>query len=110
VLTINPAGNADGAVFDERDLLFQRIRGVSTRPSAGNYAGGDPTTFNRPGGSGTTASTFTMNYDKNRNLVESVDAVSNGGTSSSVGGGGARPPVPQNPKQTPKKENQKTPK
>jgi YD repeat-containing protein len=52
VFTIYPEGNADSSVYDERDLLFQLIRGASSRPSAGMYASGDPTSFNRPGGSG----------------------------------------------------------
>src|SRR5262249_46027232 len=50
VLTIYPEGNADSFVYDERDLLFQSTRGAATRPSAGQYAAGDPTTFDRPGG------------------------------------------------------------
>ncbi|MBA3708813.1 MAG: hypothetical protein H0W83_08355, partial [Planctomycetes bacterium] len=82
VLTVYPAGNAESAVYDERDLVFQSIRGTSTRPSAGLYAAGDPTAFNRPGGTGTVASTVTRNYDKNRNLTEFVDAADTDGNAS----------------------------
>jgi RHS repeat-associated protein len=82
VLAIHPEGNADSSVYDERDLLFQTIRGASSRPSAGKYASGDPSTFNRPGGSGTTPSTMTYNYDKDKNIVESVDAADTDGDSS----------------------------
>lgn len=91
MLTIYPEGNADSSVYDERDLLFQSIRGTSTRPTAGLYAAGDPTTFNRAGGSGTTTSTFTYNYDKNKNLVETVDAEdtdSNSSNGSTIAGAG----------------------
>lgn len=87
VMTIRPAGNADSAVYDERDLLFNSIRGAATRPAAGLYAATDPTNFNRPGGAGTLPSTTTYNYDRNKNLVESVDAEDNGGTKSSIAGG-----------------------
>lgn len=88
VLTIYPEDNADGAVYDERDLLFQSIRGISTRPPVGLYTGNDPTTFNRPGGAGTEPSILTNNYDQNRNLVEMVDAESNGGAGSNFAGVG----------------------
>jgi RHS repeat-associated protein len=88
VLTIYPATNASGAVYDERNLLFQSIQGVVTRPAAGLYVSGDPTMFNRPGGAGTVASFFTYNYDKNGNQIESVDAEPNGGTPSTIAGVG----------------------
>jgi RHS repeat-associated protein len=88
VLTIYPEGNADSAVYDERDLLFQSTTGADARPSAGHYAMTDPTTFNRPGGAGTQPSTTTRNYDLNRNLTEIVNAQSNGGTQSTIAGAG----------------------
>ena len=88
VLTIMPDGNASSSVYDERNLLFQSTTGTSTRPTAGLYASGDPTTFNRPGGSGTTASTVTYNYDQNANQIETVSAVSHGGITSSIAGAG----------------------
>jgi len=88
VLTIYPEGNANGSVYDERDLLFQSTRGRLTRVSAGLYAVQDPTVFNRPGGADTKPSITTNNYDKNRNLIEIVDAEPNGGTGSSIAGVG----------------------
>jgi RHS repeat-associated protein len=91
VLTIEPAGNATASVYDERDLLFQSIRGADTRPALGLYAAGDPTTFNRPGVdpmNPTPPSTFTFNYDLNANLIESVDAENNGGIHSMIAGVG----------------------
>ena len=88
VLTIFPEGNAEGARYDERDLPWQVIRGVSTRPAAGLYAETDPTTFDRPGGAGTRPSITTQNYDGNENLVESVDAEPNGGAVSTRSGVG----------------------
>jgi len=88
VLVIYPEGNADATEYDERNLVFHGTRGASSRPSSGKYASGDPTTFNRPGGSGTTASSTTFNYDKDGNMIEVVDAVGNGGASSSIAGSG----------------------
>jgi len=91
VLAIYPAGNANSWVYDERELLFQETRGASTRPTAGLYASGDPTTFDRPGGAGTAPSRFTYNYDKNQNLVETVDAEDTDGSavnSSVIAGNG----------------------
>lgn len=88
VMVIHPEGNADVIRYDERDLVFQRVSGASSRPAEGVYFSGDPTTFDRPGGSGTTPSTVTYNYDGNRNLVEVVDALHHGGTTSSIAGAG----------------------
>ncbi|MBI1927157.1 RHS repeat protein, partial [Candidatus Poribacteria bacterium] len=73
-LTIYPEGNADSAVYDERDLLFRSTRGDAS--------------FVRPGGAGTVPSTTTYNYDQNQNLIEGVDAEPNGGTSSTIAGVG----------------------
>jgi YD repeat-containing protein len=88
VMTIEPEGNADAALYDERDLLFQSIAGASARPAAGLFAAADPTTFNRPGGAGTPPGVFTYNYDRNGNLIESVDAQANGGATSLIAGVG----------------------
>jgi hypothetical protein len=82
VLVIYPEGNADSWEFDERDLTFKHTRGASTRPAAGKYAAVDPTTFNRPGGAGTTPSTTVTNYDRNKNVIESVDAADTDGDAS----------------------------
>lgn len=86
VLEVLPEGNANGAVYDERDLLFQSIRGLEARPAAGLYAPGDPTTFDRGGSSVAFAppSEGTFNYDGNRNPVEAVDAAD---TDASAGNG-----------------------
>ncbi len=74
VMANYPEGNADASVYDERDLLFQYIRGTSG--------------FDRPGGDGTVPSTTTYNYDQNRNLIEIVDAEAHGGTPSTIAGVG----------------------
>jgi RHS repeat-associated protein len=84
VFTIYPAGNADSAVFDERDLLFESTRGANARPGAGLFGPADPVTFNRLGGAGTDPSTTTRNYDLNGNLIETVDAQDNGGAKSMI--------------------------
>ena len=84
VLTIQPEGNATAQVYDERDLLFKQIDGASSRPADGHYASGDPTTFDRPGGAGTIASTTISSYDLNGNLKEVIDAEDNGGEDSSA--------------------------
>src|SRR5262249_47774752 len=94
VLTIHPAGNADSAVYDERDLLFLSTRGADARPTypdgtvVGMYGPGDPITFDRPGGAGTVFSTTTRNYDLNGNLNEIVDAQDHGGAKSQRAGTG----------------------
>jgi RHS repeat-associated protein len=100
VMTIYPAGNADSAIYDERDLLFKSIQGANTRPQYddgtpdGLFGPNDPNpamnphALDRPGGANTVPSTFTRNYDKNGNLIESVDAQSNGGTTSTIAGVG----------------------
>lgn len=82
VMTIHPASNADSAIYDERDLLFQSTRGANTRPVAGLFGPNDPNSFDRRGGEGTVPSTMVYSYDKNQNLVETVDAEDNGGTKS----------------------------
>jgi RHS repeat-associated protein len=94
VFTIYPEGNADSAIYDERDLLFQSTTGASgpalppTDPRSPRFAPTDPTTFNRPGGAGTEPSTTTRNYDLNRNLIEIVNAQNNGGARSMIAGAG----------------------
>lgn len=82
VMTIYPEGNAESAIYDERDLLFKSTRGADSRPVAGLFAASDPTSFDRPGGAGTVASTITNNYDRNRNLTEMVDAANTDSTNS----------------------------
>lgn len=87
VLTIYPEGNADSAVYDERELLFESTRGIVEPPVAGHYAPGDPTTFNRPGvdpKNPTPPSKTTYSYDQNKNLIESVDAQDHGGAKSAI--------------------------
>jgi RHS repeat-associated protein len=84
VFTIHPAGNASASVYDERDLLLQSTRGANTLSPDGLYAGTEPMMFNRPGGLGTAPSTLAYNYDKNRNLIETVDAQDNQGAKSLI--------------------------
>lgn len=68
-LTVQPEGNASHVIYDERDLRFASTRGAQSASSE---------TLNPPSGSynprGGDASTTSFHYDKNRNLVESVDA------------------------------------
>ena len=52
-----PEGNVFALAYDERDLVFTQTRGFGS----------------------TTASTFTYNYDKNRNLALMVDGEDNNG-------------------------------
>jgi YD repeat-containing protein len=85
IMAIYPAGNASASIYDERDLLFQSIKGANARPTAGLFGPNDPINpadFNRPGGANTVPSIFTYNYDKNGNLIESVDAELNGAPNS----------------------------
>jgi RHS repeat-associated protein len=84
-LVIQPVGNATSSVFDERNLLFQRTVGTAT-PSAGTL--GAPVIMSaRPG----VPSVYTLNYDANGNLIESVDAADKDGSAannSSIAGAG----------------------
>ena len=90
VLTVHPEGNADTYSYDTRNLPFQITQGASSEPADLVKLTGDPGTwtFNRLGGSGTTASVTTINYDGNGNLTEIVDAKDNGGTQSTIAGDG----------------------
>ena len=71
VLVVQPEGNATSSVYDERDLLFQSIRGAIFPPPLALLAAGDPTDYDVRGG---LPSTMTYHYDLNRNLIEEVDA------------------------------------
>ncbi len=71
VLIIQPEGNAESQVYDERDLEFQVTRGALAAPVAALTGPQDQSTFVVRGG---LASTTTLHYDDNRNLIESVDA------------------------------------
>lgn len=71
VLVVEPAGNADGMAYDERDLLYQHITGIHLPPASALMAPGDPVVYDARGG---LPSTMTYHYDENGNLAESVDA------------------------------------
>ena len=68
-LTLYPEGNAITSLYDERDLLFQTTSGATSATAD---------TLSAPAGSydvrGGIPSTTTHNYDRNRNLIEMVDA------------------------------------
>jgi RHS repeat-associated protein len=85
-LTIQPEGNATTNRYDERDLVFQSTRGAmsATTETLGAPAG----PYNPRGG---VPSTMTFNYDRNRNLIEQVDAAdtdASSGNGSSIAGVG----------------------
>jgi len=77
VLVIQPEGNATASIYDERDLLFQDIRGATSPPALALLAAGDPTDYDVRGG---LPSTVTYHYDGNRNLIETVDAADTDGS------------------------------
>ncbi|MDC0936556.1 Calx-beta domain-containing protein, partial [Pirellulales bacterium] len=90
VLTILPEGNATSAVLDERDLLFQTLRGATTPPPLVLFDTADPTNFDVRGG---IASETTFHYDGNRNVIETVDAEDtdlSSANNSDLGGAGDR--------------------
>ncbi len=90
VLVVQPAGNALASLFDERDLLYQRTRGALAPPPLALLASGDVNNYNVRGG---LPSTMTYHYDKNRNVIETVDADDTDGSSannSKLGGAGDR--------------------
>ncbi len=74
VMTIHPEGNADGAVYDERDLLEVSARGIFFRVKGGHYGPADGFSFDRPGGRQFLPSFVFHNYDQNRNELEVVDS------------------------------------
>jgi len=78
-LVVMPEGNAVTSVFDERDLLFHSTTGaLSAEPGTLGAPSGP---FNPRGG---VPSTLTFNYDKNRDLTESVDAADTDGSSANA--------------------------
>ncbi len=90
VLSIQPEGNAIAFVYDERDLLFQDIRGVTFPPAIALLTAGDPIDYDVRGG---LPSTTTYHYDLNRNVIETVDAADTDGSpanNSDLGGLGDR--------------------
>ncbi len=90
VLTIQPEGNAQAWVYDERDLLFEHIRGATSPHRTAQLAAGDPPNYDVRGAA---ASTTTFHYDGNRNLIEVVDAADtddSAANNSRLGGRGDR--------------------
>ncbi|MFI5458895.1 MAG: RHS repeat-associated core domain-containing protein [Isosphaerales bacterium] len=85
VLTIQPEGNATATIYDERNLVYRTINGVTTPPelqpgSPTNtaptlLAPTDPTDYDVRGG--TPSQSETYRYDTNGNMIESVDADDN---------------------------------
>src|SRR5262249_28812660 len=67
VLVIQPEGNATASIYDERDLLFQTIRGATSPPVLAQLSLDDPRNYDVRGG---LPSTTTYNYEANRNLIE----------------------------------------
>jgi RHS repeat-associated protein len=91
VLSVLPEGNANSAIYDERDLLFQSISGATTAPPLALLAAGDPIDYDVRGG--LACQCMTLYYDANRNLIESVDGADTDGSSqnnSDLGGPGDR--------------------
>jgi RHS repeat-associated protein len=85
-LALQPEGNGISTVFDERDLPFQTTRGATVATPATLGAASGP--YNPRGG---LPSTATYNYDRNRNLIETVDAADTDGSpgnNSSIAGVG----------------------
>ncbi len=91
VLTLFPEGNAQAAIYDERDLLYQTIEGRLITPPLVLLAPGDPTDFDVRGGIECTCTTY--HYDLNGNLIETVDAADTDlstDNNSDLGGSGDR--------------------
>jgi RHS repeat-associated protein len=85
VLTIQPAGNADAAIFDERDLLFRSFRGIADPASVGLLvllAPTDPTNYDVRGGA--PCACVTYRYDLNGNAIESVNGDNNDLSSTAI--------------------------
>jgi YD repeat-containing protein len=90
VLVIQPVGNAAAYIHDERDLVFQHMRGTLFPRRLAHLAARDTATFDVVVG---TPSTETYHYDGNRNLAELVDASDTDGSpenNSDAGGFGDR--------------------
>ena len=71
VLIVRPEGNAVSTVYDERDLVFQEVRGMHAAPAEAQLGAGDSTDHDVRGG---LESKTTYFYDGNRNVVEVGDA------------------------------------
>ena len=71
VLTIQPEGNAVASFFDDRDLVFQSIRGATSAPPLTLLAPADPTNYDVRGG---VPAAIRNCYDGNLNLIEKSDA------------------------------------
>jgi len=76
-LVIQPEGNTVAFIYDERDLLFQSIRGATSPPPLAHLFAGDPTDYDVRGG---LTSAMTVHYDRNANVIEAVDAVDTDGS------------------------------
>jgi RHS repeat-associated protein len=71
VLTIEPEGNANSIVYDDRDLRSTTTSGALVAPIRAQLSGADPGSFNVRGG---LPATTTYHYDINGNLIEVDDA------------------------------------
>ena len=90
VLVIKPEGNAVVQVYDERDLVFQRTLGAISPPPLGLLSTADSSSYDVRGG---LPSTTTYHYNRNRYIVELVDAADTDGSianNSEIGGSGDR--------------------
>ncbi len=90
VLDIKPEGNGFAWRFDERDLVFEAVRGATAPPDGALLAASDPKSYDVRGG---VPSTTTRHYDKNGNQIEEVDAADTDGSAannSKLGGAGDR--------------------
>ncbi|MHC4715706.1 MAG: DUF6531 domain-containing protein, partial [Planctomycetota bacterium] len=72
VLTIQPEGNAQYRIFDERDLVFRTGRGVKMAPPLALLGLNDPTDYDVRGG-GMCGHCVTYRYDGNGNIIETGD-------------------------------------
>jgi YD repeat-containing protein len=77
VLTILPEGNAESAVYDERDLRFSRTRGATSPPALAQLAAGDPVNYDVRSHPGSLPATVEEDLDGNGNLVERRDGRGN---------------------------------
>jgi YD repeat-containing protein len=75
VLTIQPEGNANSAIYDERDLVFHAFHGNPTPPPLVLLAPSDPTNYDVRGG--TPCQCTNYRYDLNGNVIEMVDSDDN---------------------------------
>ena len=75
VLTIEPAGNATAAIYDERNLVFHTFNGTPTPPPLVELAPTDPTNYDVRGGVPCACTTY--RYDLNGNVIETVNGDDN---------------------------------